>query len=62
MAAAQGLEMHGMRDQKKEKAEEDGEVRAMPLVDGQGDQGKRAEEQGAFRQELFVDFRGAVAL
>src|SRR5208282_3910177 len=61
MITAQGLEVHGMGDEKKEKAEEDGEVRAMPLEDGQEDERERAEQEGAFRQKLFVDFRGAAA-
>jgi hypothetical protein len=33
MAAAQGLQVHGVGDQKEEKTEEDCEIQAMPLVD-----------------------------
>src|SRR5208283_4931389 len=62
LAAAQGLEVHGMGDEEKEKPDEDGEPRAMPLEDGQEDEREWAEQQGTFRQNLFVDFRGTPAL
>jgi hypothetical protein len=62
MAAAEGLEMQGMGDQKKEKAEDDGELQAMPLEDGQDNEGKGTEQKGSLRQKLFVDLRRAPAL
>src|SRR5271157_671138 len=62
MAAAQGLEMHGVGEQKEEKAKEEGEIEAMPFVEDQEDESERTKQEGAFGQELFVDFRGTATL